>query len=395
MFEDYLNPEVQAFIFEKSKEPITKTAFQRNPFPNLEWSFLLQQIEGKQKVAQKLPFWFGKRNIIFPPKINLEQTSSEQTALYKSKIVSGETLIDLTGGFGIDAFYFAKKIKQVCHCEMNESLSELVAFNFNKLKIQNITFEKGDGLEFLKSKNALWDWIYIDPSRRSDLKGKVFLLSDCMPNVPELLSIYLKYSKNILIKTAPILDISAGIEQLKFIKKIHIVAVANEVKELLWEINAEYQGHITVETININNSRNDTFNFEWNGIQKSITYSLPKKYLYEPNAAIMKSNGFDAVASYYKIEKLHLHSHLYTSDEVIEFCGRIFEIKKCIPFKKNEIKMFLEGKKANITTRNFNETVENIRKKWKIKEGGDLYCFFTTNADNNKIILICNKIYKT
>lgn len=392
MFDAYLTPEVQGFISQKSEEPLTKTAFQKNPFPHLDWTFLLQQIEGKQKVAQKLPFWQNVEYLLFPPKIHIEQTSSEQTSLYKSEIIAANSLIDLTGGFGVDAYFFAQKVKTVCHCEMNTSLSKLVDNNYKTLGINNIECVQGDGLEILVSKKTTWDWIYLDPSRRSDVKGKVFLLSDCQPNVVELQEKYLEFSDKILIKTAPILDLTAGIEQLKFIKKIHIVAVANEVKELLWEIHSGYDGEITIETIDINPNKKNRFNFIWKGNYEPINLALPKKYLYEPNAALMKSNGFEAIAAFYQLEKLHLHSHLFTSDTLKDFCGRVFEINEIIPYQKSALKKHLEGKKAHITIRNFPETVENIRKKWKIKEGGDLYCFCTTDIMNHKIVLICNKI---
>jgi protein-L-isoaspartate O-methyltransferase len=155
MFKPYLTPEVQCFITEKSKEPLTKIAFQKNPFPHLDWSFLLQQIEGKQKVTQKLPFWKDAQNLLFPQKINLEQTSSEQTSLYKSEIVCGNSLIDLTGGFGVDAYFFAQKLSNVCHCEMNETLSKLVAHNFKTLNIENIDCFNGDSLEILIKTNKI------------------------------------------------------------------------------------------------------------------------------------------------------------------------------------------------------------------------------------------------
>jgi hypothetical protein len=387
-----LNPTIQDFINTNIDKNISKLALQKNPFPDVEWLVILNQIEGKTKSKNKLPNWFATHNIIYPSKISIEQTSSEKTASYKSEIVSGESLIDLTGGFGVDDFYFAKKIKNVIHCEINLELSQIVKHNFEQLNVENISCHTGDSLEFLSQFNSKFDWIYIDPSRRNDAKGKVFMLKDCLPNVTENLNFSLKYSDKILIKTAPLLDISAGLLELTNVKSIHIVAVENEVKELLWEIHKDYSGKIILKTSNILNDKEDNFEFILDDNLQVSEYGLPEKYLYEPNAAIMKSGGFDEVGIFYKLKKLQKHSHLYTNAEIISFPGRIFEIEKTFQYHKKDMKIFLEGKQLNITTRNFPETVESMRKKWKIKEGGSQYCFFTTDENDNKIVLICKKI---
>jgi hypothetical protein len=206
-----LNPDIQKFINNNIDKNIAKLALQKNPFPEIEWITILNQIEAKTKSKDKLPHWFATKNIIYPSKISVEQTSSEKTAYYKSELVSGESLIDLTGGFGVDDFYFAKKIKNVTHCEINAELSQIVKHNFEQLNVNNISCHTGDSLEILAKLNSKYDWIYIDPSRRNDAKGKVFMLKDCLPNVPEHLGFLFHYSDRILIKTAPLLDISAGL----------------------------------------------------------------------------------------------------------------------------------------------------------------------------------------
>lgn len=387
-----LEPKIQDFINQNIGISLTQLALQKNPFPEIEWIEILKQIEAKTKAKDKLPHWFQTNNIIYPTKISIEQTSSEKTAAYKSSLISGESLIDLTGGFGIDDFYFANKIKKVAHCEINTELSLIVKHNLEQLNISNIDCYDGDSMETLKKLNQKWDWIYIDPSRRNDAKGKVFMLQDCLPNVPENLDLYFSYSDKILIKTAPLLDLSSGLSELKNVKAIHIIALENDVKELLWEIHQGYQGVISIKTANITKEKIEHFDFILGENQELAHFGMPKKYLYEPNSAVMKSGGFDEVAIQFKLEKLHKHSHLYTSQELIDFPGRIFEIEKSIPYSKTEIKTHLEKGKANITTRNFPETVENIRKKWKIKDGGNTYCFFTTLEKNDKIVLICTKI---
>ncbi|MEC4005144.1 class I SAM-dependent methyltransferase [Flavobacterium sp. SUN052] len=388
---EILKPEIQSFIYEKTGSDSSKLAFQKNPFPEVDFKIILNQIEARTKSKDKLPTWFATNNIIYPSKISVEQTSSEITANYKSEIISGENLIDLTGGFGVDDYYFSKKVNNVIHCEINSELSQIV--NHNNLQLNRINIEciAGDSSEILEKLDRKFDWIYIDPSRRNESKGKVFMLKDCLPNVSDLQNFYFNFSNNILIKTAPILDISAGLSELKNVKKIHIVAVENEVKELIWEIEKDFEDELLLKTVNFTKKNNHVWEFKLVN-NEFCNYSLPKKYIYEPNSAVMKSGGFYAIANNYSLNKLHQFSHLYTAETLIDFPGRIFQVEKIINYSKKDMNANFTNKKSNITTRNFPETVENIRKKWKIKEGGNDYCFFTTDINNNKIVLICTKI---
>ncbi|WP_333693712.1 THUMP-like domain-containing protein [Flavobacterium sp.] len=393
MSKDYLLQDaVQSFIKSKVGIPISEIALQKNPFPEIDWKLILEQIESREKSKTKLPSWFSREKIIYPPKISIEQTSSEETARYKASLVQGDTLIDLTGGFGVDCYYFAQKIKSVFHCEQNLDLSEIVASNFKNLGINNVKFYKGNSNDFIHNIKEKTDWIYIDPSRRNSSKGKVFLLQDCEPNVPEMLETYFEISSNILLKTAPLLDISAGLKEIQNCKEIHIVALNNEVKELLWVLEKNFTGHPLLKTINLNNKKEEVFEFYLNQNRTEPIYSEPLKYLYEPNAAIMKSGGFKELALAFNLYKLHPNSHLYTSNELVPFCGRVFEINHFFDYQKNNMKTFLQNTKANITTRNFPETVENLKKKWKINDGGTDYCFFTTYGNELKIVLLCKKI---
>ncbi|MWB93254.1 class I SAM-dependent methyltransferase [Flavobacterium sp. GA093] len=387
-----LSNDIQEFITKNIGASMTRLALQKNPFPAVDWIMILNQIEAKTKAKDKLPTWFSTEKIVYPSKISVEQTSSEKTAQYKASLISGESIIDLTGGFGVDDYYFSKQFQNIAHCEINAELSAIVKHNFEQLQITNCAFYADDSTNVLSDSNQKWDWIYIDPSRRNDAKGKVFMLKDCLPNVPDLLDFYFENSHSILIKTAPLLDLSAGLAELKFVKNIHIIALENEVKELLFEIHHHYSGDITIKTANITKDKTETFEFVLDNENSYASYHLPLKYLYEPNSAIMKSGGFDEVSALFKIDKLHKHSHLYTSEELIAFPGRTFEIKKVISYNKNDMKNELQNQQANITTRNFPDTVEAIRKKWKIKSGGNMYCFFTTDKNDNKIVLICTKI---
>lgn len=387
-----LNIDIQNFITSNIDKEIAQLALQKNPFPEINWTEIVHQISAKTKAKSKLPTWFKTKDILYPSKVSIEQTSSEEAANYKSTLVSGENLIDLTGGFGIDTYYFSKKIKALFHCEIDTELSEIAKHNFEKLNVQNVSCLQGDSHIILKKLNQKFSWIYIDPSRRNEAKGKVFMLKDCLPNVPELLDFYFNHSKNILIKTAPILDITAGLAELKNVKSIHVVAIENEVKELLWLLSKNYIGEISIQTVNITKKEVSKFEFVLNNSKVIPSFSLPKKYLYEPNSAIMKSGGFDQVSSFFNLDKVHIHSHLYTSDAMIDFPGRIFKIENYFQYNKANMKQHLENQKINITIRNFPDSVETIRKRWKIKEGGNSYCFFSTDLNNNKIVLICTKI---
>lgn len=392
-FDALLQSDFQKFILENLEQEISVLSLKKNPFPEIPWTTIANQIVAKKKAKNKLPTWFNNNNIIYPATISIEQTSSEIAALHKSNIVSGDLLVDLTGGFGVDSFYLSKKISNIIHCEIDNDLSKIVQHNFKILNVNNIEYKIGDGFDILQTIQPKIDWIYIDPSRRSDKKGKVFMLEDCLPNVPQLLPKYFNYADKILVKTAPILDITAGLLELKNVKNIHILAIENEVKELLWEICKDYNGAITIKTCNHTKIKNQTFEFEMTINQNNCQYSLPKKYLYEPNAAILKSGSFNAVANAFILTKLHQHSHLYTSDKLIDFPGRIFSIVDVLEYSnKKIIKQYFENTKHNVTTRNFPLTVENIRKKWKILDGGNRYSFFTTDINNNKIVLICEKI---
>ncbi|APY12610.1 SAM-dependent methyltransferase [Seonamhaeicola sp. S2-3] len=385
-----LNTDVQSFISENLNANLTKLLLKGTAFKNVETKDIIEQIEAKNRCKLKLPTWFNTNNIYYPNKLNIEQTSSEITANYKSKLISGETIIDVTGGFGIDCFYFSKQFNNVTHCEVNENLSNIVKHNFKQLKAINIETLHTDGVAYLKLHSKPFDWIYIDPSRRHDNKGKVFFIKDCLPNVPEHLESLFTSSKNILIKTSPLLDISVGLSELKHVKTIHIVAVNNEVKELLWILENNFEGSVNIETINIKKEQNETFSFNFNNTQKASNFNKPLTYLYEPNAAILKSGGFNEVSHQLNVYKLHQHSHLYTSNTLIKFPGRVFKIENVIPFNKKALKS-LNLNKANITTRNFPETVAQIRKKFKIKDGGDTYLFFTTDLNNNKIVIVTQK----
>lgn len=386
-----LNTEAQDFINSNLKSDLTKLILKGSPFKDITIQEIAEQIVTKSKCEHKLPSWFSTKNIYYPNKLNIEQTSSEITANYKANLLQGNSLIDVSGGFGVDSFYFAQKFKQVTHFEINKWLSEIVTHNFKQLQIKNIETYIGDGLLFLKETTQNFDWIYVDPSRRNDSKGKVFLLEDCTPNLPENLDLFFQKTTHIFIKVSPILDLTSVVNELKFVKEIHIIAIDNEVKELLLILEKNYTQLTNIHTVNIQKNSVQKFKFVFKE-EVNATFSEPKKYLFEPNSAILKAGGFSQISEQLKIDKLHPHSHLYTSINYIDFPGRSFTLKHCIPYDKKLLKKLIPSKKANITTRNFPESVEQIRKKTGLKDGGIDYVFFTTDLNNNYIILICEKV---
>ena len=392
MNKNILNTGVQDFINYNLTTDIVSVLLKKSVFDTISSKELAEQIEAKNKCKYKLPSWYKTKKIYYPNKLNIEQCSSELTADYKAQIVGGKSLVDLTGGFGVDSYYFSKKIGQVFHCEINENLSKIAAHNFDVLGGMNTEVIPLNGLDFLQHSNEEYDWIYVDPSRRSESKRKVFLLSDCTPDIMEHLEFLFKKSKNILLKTSPLLDISSGLKQLKNVKEIHVVAVNNEVKELLWVLQDGFVNDVMVKTINLKKGLNETYDFTWSEEKRtSLTFTKPQNFLYEPNAAILKAGAFKLIAKNFKVSKLNPHSHLYTSEELVEFPGRSFKIENVIDYNKKELKK-LRDTKANITIRNFPENVANIRKRFNIKDGGDDYLFFTTLNKNQLIVIKCTKI---
>ncbi|WP_394972536.1 class I SAM-dependent methyltransferase [uncultured Croceitalea sp.] len=364
----------------------------KQQFEGVSQKELAEQLEAKKKSQNKLPTWFATPLIYYPNKLNIEQTSSEQTAKYKADIVRGKSLIDITGGFGIDSYFFSQKIDSTIHCEIDQNLSKIAAYNFKILGVENTTFKTKNGIEFLQHSNFKFDWIFADPSRRNDSKGKVFLLKDCLPNIPDELDVIFEKTKNVLIKTSPLLDIKQGISELQFVKEIHVIAVKNEVKELLWVLEKGYKGELKIKTVNLLKESQQNFDFTLSEEKTSTSeFASPATYLYEPNAAILKSGGFKAVGNSFKLQKLHEHSHLYTSNSLVDFPGRCFKISSVISYSRKDIAK-LGLKKANVTTRNFPESVSTIRKKLKIMDGGENYLFFTTDINNQRIVIHCQKV---
>lgn len=380
-----LDKEVQSFIHSFDGN-LSDLAFKGSPFPMISTQELLEQIDGFKRSSKKLPTWVNSSGILYPPKLNLEQTSSEITALYKSRLATGTSIADLTGGFGVDTFFFSKVIDKVMYFEQNTTLAAIAAHNFKILGADAIHCNNGDGL--MKIKDLEFDTIYLDPARRDVQKGKVFRFADCSPNIVENLDYLLERAKLLLIKSSPMLDIMEGLRELRKVVQIHVIAVQNEVKEVLWVLK-ESDEPLTIFTANLGISEPQFYSFKWD--RHSITnYSTPKRFLYEPNAALMKAGAYMHLGNDFSLDKISKNAHLFTSNEYIDFPGRQFEIIETRYYRKGVLKDF-KRKKAHISTRDFPETVSQLRSKWKIFDGGEIYLFFTKLENGEKVVLITRK----
>lgn len=380
------NEEIQVWIEAHLTEQTHTLAFKKSPFDGIEMKDLMQQIQGRQIIRKKVPI-LNQKGILFPPKLNLEQTSSAITAEFKAQLIPGKSILDLTGGFGVDCIAFAQHYDQVIHIEQNEMLQSLAQHNFEHLGLTNISSHAQNSIAFLKETNRAFDVIYVDPSRRDEQKKRVFLLADLTPNILEHLSLFQQKSKEVLIKLSPLIDLNYLLKNLQQIAVIYVIAVKNEVKEVLVRISSEYQGETSIETHNLATTE-PSFSFRADEMQHQAEIADLKAYLYEPNAALQKSGGTDVLAHQFGLTKLHPNTQLYSSDELKQdFPGRVFNIKERIKNPKKELK----GKSIMAIHRNFPESLAQLRKKYKFTtDGVDAVLF--TRTRNGVIIFKMNNI---
>ncbi|RDC64810.1 THUMP-like domain-containing protein [Adhaeribacter pallidiroseus] len=385
----------QEFVQEHAQADPAKLLLQQHRFKGLEVPRLVHYIQARQKVKNKLPLWHQNLQIIYPPVLSLEQSSSEITARYKANLGRGRVLIDLTGGLGIDSFYFAQQFAQVHYVEQNPELTAIARHNATVLGATNMQFHAGLATDFLKNFTGKADCIYLDPARRGSANQKLHFLSDCEPDVLQLLPLLFQKADHVLLKTSPMLDIEQARQQLGQVSSIIVVAVDNECKEVLYLLDKNAPPEPDYKAVNLHASKEEaTLKFKKTEEETAtITYSEPQAFIYEPNTAILKAGGFKSVAHQYHVNKLHRNSHLYTSETLLpEFPGRVFSCQAVCKYQKKAILPYLAAKKANITVRNFPDSVAAIRKKLGLPEGGDQYLFATTDVHQKPIILVCEKV---
>lgn len=400
IFQKLLENDVQAFIEAHLCNDTARLLLKKSPFPQLEMRLIVEQIQAKRKVRDKLPSWFSLRGLIFPPQMNLEQSSSEATARFKASLASGERLADLTGGFGADSAFWADSFARVDYVEQNEELAAIAEHNFRVLGKKNIHVRVADAFDWLKNFTESLDVIYIDPARRNDAGNKLFRLSDCRPNVTALLPLAAsKKVQHVWIKTSPLLDISAATAELQRAStdwhtvEIVVLAVHNECKEVLYHLHRQKEPAVCIRAVNLTESGLQSFSFFPEEEKTAhITYAMPQAFVCEPNAAVMKAGAFKTLAKRLGLEKLHPHTHLYTCGQRPEnFPGRVFRLKAICKADRKAVLAHLPEPKANLTVRNFPASAAELRQRWGIAEGGNTYLFAVTLADRQKAVLIGEK----
>jgi len=370
-------------------------ALQARRYPGLPVPELVRQIQARQKARTKLPAWAENPDLIFPPALSVEQASSARTAAYKASLVSGQRLVDLTGGFGVDVSCFAERVPEVHYVERNAALTEVVRFNLTHLGVKNVHYHTADAVNFLRNTPDTFDWIYLDPARRDTAARKIFRLQDCEPDVLRLMPLLLHKGRHVLLKTSPMLDIEQALQELRQVRRLWVVAVDNECKEVLYELGPEPAIDPERYTVNLlRNGQQQEFRLNRARETRAIPrYAEPQQYLYEPNVAVLKAGGFRSVGTAFELLKLHQHSHLYTSDVLRpDFPGRIFRIRAVEKYDGAALKAHLgPDARAHVTTRNFPDTVADFRYRTGIREGGETYLFATTNLEGKLIVLVCDR----
>ena len=391
-----LSAETIAFIEEHARADVRSLALQAKKYPEVDMAMAVVQIAGRQIAEAKVPSWHRVEGLLYPKHLSMEQCSSEATALYKMGLMEGETFADLTGGFGIDCSFLSRKFKQADYVERQAELCELAGHNFPLLGL-NIGVHNEDGVDSLKRMLPV-DCLDLDPARRDGHGGKTVAISDCEPDVSALEELLVEKAKTVMVKLSPMLDLSLALKSLKHVQEVHIVSVNNECKELLLllrkdAVSSEIQIHCE-QIVNSCEHQHYAFTLSEEHTSECPLAEAVGAYLYEPNASILKAGAYRSLTQAYPVEKLHASSHLYTSAHFIEdFPGRRFKVEAVSGFGKKELKEFMQGmEKANLTIRNFPSTVAELRKRLKLKEGGEDYLFATTLADESKVLIKCRKM---
>ncbi|MBR0334224.1 MAG: SAM-dependent methyltransferase [Bacteroidales bacterium] len=399
----------QTFVREHINDDVRDLALKAARYPDVDMADALVQIKGYQAIKQKVPAWYACEALQFPPTLSLEQSSSEATARYKAALLdaflpmeSRKKGVDLTGGLGVDAYFLSETFEEYVYVERQALLCELAAHNFSQLGREQISVQCAEAEEYLRSMQPV-DFIFIDPARRDDKGKKVFALQDCTPDVSALFSSLREKCRLLMIKLSPMLDISLALKQLGDVAACHVLALDNDCKELLLcvgqaEANAEAAASPATQLVACNlRKQGDVHTFRFTREEENAApcrlAAAPAQYLYEPDVTLLKAGAYKLLTQVFPLQKLHVNTHLYTSESLQkDFPGRVFNIVEVLSPSAKETKKRLQGlQQMNVATRNYPESVETIRKKYRIKEGGQLYLFAATLADNQRVLLLCEK----
>lgn len=396
----------QEFILSHRQDKVEELALRKVP-EEVDLRFCLQQIQGWQLARHKLPSWSHGEGILYPPKLSMEQCSSEQTGLYKKDLVSRkihaearQSMADLTGGFGVDFSFLASLFQEATYVECQEQLCRVASHNLPLLGLPEAHVVQADSKDFLSSMNEV-DFLFLDPARRDEAGRKTVALSDCTPCVPDLLPLLLKKAKMVMLKLSPMLDISQALRELSGVEEVHVLSVDGECKELLLCLSGSFTGQPLMVASCLSTKGGKTFSMAGKTYpQPSVRADVVEKdlmqglYLYEPDAAVLKAGLQDLLCERYGMRKLHPFSNLYLSSLLVnDFPGRRFVLQGWLHFGKKELREFLRDiPQANLSVRNFPKTVAELRREWKLREGGSNYLFATTLSDGSHILLCNTKV---
>ena len=406
-----INDNFFTFIEEHEDDDVEKLRLKRFSNHDFDTSFAITQIECRKKIRKKLPEIYGKKRFLFPSVLSTEQCTSEVVAKYHATIIGEvDSFLDMTGGLCIDDYYIADNVKELLSIEKNEHTADISRYNMSEMR-KNISVISGDSAEYLRGDVRRFDAIYIDPARRGVNQSRMFGLSDCEPNIIPLLSLIKSHTDVLYVKASPMLDITQMLREVSDVTDIWVISLRNECKELFFKLDFALNKRFTIEESadNIYESpKVHCINFVDENTMQELNYSYlrdkttsdiiisdcVKHYIYEPNASIMKANAFGEVCSRYKVDKVAVNSHLFTSGELVhDFPGRIFQVEDVILFKDNLLKKALKGiKRINVSVRNFKLTAEQLKKRLKVCDGGSKYLFGTTDAGGEMKVLLCSKI---
>ncbi len=398
------------YVREHRMDDVRRLALSGGKSAEVDMPFALQQIAGWQTARRKLPSWAAVEGVIYPPHLNMEQCSSEETARYKGSLTPDPspsekgTFVDLTGGFGIDFYWMSQKFGKRTYVERNADLCDIARHNFQQLGLE-AEVVCAEAEDFLKEMPPV-DALFLDPARRDQHGSRTYGIEDCTPNVLELLPLLKEKADRIILKLSPMLDWRKAVSDLGGVSEVHIVSVDNECKELLLVISSKLSGGLRLACVNNNTSfefvpigetaGSHGGNHRFPSLEPMVSFvgTSGFLYLFEPNASIMKAGCFGEVAEAFGVNPLSANSHLFVSDhEVRDFPGRQFVVETMTSMNKQELKQALAGiDQANIAVRNFPLTAEQLRKKLKIKDGGDMFIFGTTLSDGTHKLFICRKI---
>lgn len=388
---------VQAFIFENEHADERELMLHHKTLFDLPSKLIAEQIAGRRKAKKKLPLWYNTKGVVYPPTLNLEQSSSQATAQFKATflktITNQKTITDLTGGFGVDSFFFSKKFDSVTSVEPNPDLLALVQHNYIQLGVTNVNHIQTTAEAFLSAATETGVF-YTDPSRRDDRTRKIFKLSDCSPDITQLHALLFANAEWLLLKASPLLDIQQGLRELPHVKIVMALAVENEMKELLFLAQRGFNEPPKIMAIDLMATGEIKSEVTFTQAQEATSqseFSEPQQYLYEPNAALLKAGAFKVIAHKFNLYKLAQHTHLYTSqNRVHDFPGRTFQIEKVNPTDE-DLHEWLPDNRAHVAIRNYPLTAAQLMKKLNLSEGGSRFVWGLSTA-KRKYVVLCERL---